>query len=265
MTALRKVFIADPNTGVLASVESNKAQAVNIQDQHTRSLDLRFGRSVGVPTTLALDSVPDTNTITVADATGFVAGTFVGVVDPVGNSYFGVQLGDPAGNVLTLDTPMDLVYVAGATVLNLSFDMAVDGSITPITFQIGPVGAVIEIDITRLLGYIQSGSAQDDATFGGLPALTNGCVLRRADGTFQNLWNVKSNGDIALIGYDFLYTPAAPSGSFGARFRITYAGQNKHGVTIRLGEDEILEFIVQDNLTGLQVFNMMAQGHLVTD
>jgi hypothetical protein len=142
--------------------------------------------------------------------------------------------------------------------------MAVDGSSAPVTFRVGPIGTVIEFDITRITGYLQDGSAMDDSLFGGITALTKGCVFRLSNGEKTNMWNAKSNGDLALLtGIDFTYTDSAPSGSFGARFRISYSGQDKHGVTLRMEVGETLDFIIQDDLTGLEVFNLMATGHAV--
>lgn len=247
---------------------TNGGLDINVQDQHTRALDLKFGRSVGTPTTLDGVSVVDAYTLDLTDATGFVDGTFVGVVDGVRGTFFATQLGAAAGNTVTLDTPIDKVYADLSVVLNLSTDMVVDGSSAPVMFQIGPVGEAIEVDITRIMGYMQDGTAMDDSLFGGISALTRGCVFRISNSEITNMWNVKTNGDLALIGFNFEYTPKAPAGKFGGRFRITYGGQEKHGVTLRLGGAEpfdTLELIVQDDLTDLEVFNMMAQGHVVED
>ncbi len=243
-------------------VSSTRAD-VSIQDQHTRALDARFVTVVGAPTTLRDDTIVDSQTITLFDATGFVDGTYVGVTSNDGRFMFATQLGAAAANVITLDSPVDQVYLAGSTVLNTSYDMAVDGSGVAKVFQIGPIGQDIEVDITRILGYMVDTESMDDSEFGSLTALTNGCVLRQSNGTEQNIWNVKTNGDLALLGYDLTYPSKPPAGKNSMRFRITYAGQDKHGVTIRLEASDILEFIIQDNLTGLEVFNMMAQGHIV--
>jgi len=81
----------------------------------------------------------------------------------------------------------------------------------------------------------------------------------------MNLWNVKSNGQIRLLCFDGNYSDKAPAGSYGFNFRNTYAGPSKHGVTIRLMDGETLEILIQDSLTGLESFKMMAQGHIVAD
>jgi hypothetical protein len=157
----------------------------------------------------------------------------------------------------------------GNTVWTGNRSMNVDGSVTPAVFQIGPVGAAteIEIDIVRIMGWIQDDVSMDDAKFGGISALTRGLVLRRnnADGTFTNYWNAKSNGEIRLLAFDANYASKAPSGFYGFNFRNTYGGQSKHGVVIRLTTGQSMQVVVQDDLTDLAEMFMMAQGHIVTD
>ena len=241
---------------------------VILQDQFTPALDLYFIKSLGA-NSLAVQTTPNDLSITLNDATGFIANDWIGIFSPEGIFYFGTQLGAPAGNVITLDTPIDKVFVVGANVIRATKNMVVDGSVTPQIFQVGPVGltTATKIDITRIMGYIQSESAMDDSLFGSVSALTNGVVLRHNNDVIDNLWNVKTNGDIGLICFDSTSSNRAPAGSFGFRFRNTYAGSAKHGVTLRLEPGDILEAIVQDELNNasdkMELFHLMAQGHIV--
>jgi hypothetical protein len=257
-----------PNVGgILPVLERNGGFPVNIQDQTSKALDLDFIRSLG-QNTLAVDTVVNATTITVTDSTGFAANNIIGIFDNAGNFYFGTQLGAPAGNVITVDTPLDRVFPSGSNVIRATKDMkSVAGTLaSPVIYQIGPIGQDIEVDIVRVCGYIQAASAMDLAKFGDLTALTNGIVLRKSNGTNANLWNAKTNGRLKLLtGVDLDITDRAPGGSEGLNFRLTYAGQSKHGVALRLLASETLELLVQDNLTTLQAFEMVAQGHIVTD
>lgn len=251
---------------VVSPLESNGAIPVNIQDQHTLAFDLFFIQPLGPFTFLSNDSVVGVNTINVSNTSLFVDGVHIGIVSQTtGEFYFGDQVGAAVGNTITLDTPVDFNFSVGDVVIVTTHDMNVDGSVDTEIFQIGPFAADIEIDITRIMGYLQDGVAMDDSGFGGIGALTYGVVFRLNNGMMNNYWNAKTNGELSLITYDFTYTSRAPAGSFGARFRNSYAGQEKHGVTIRLGAGDTLEVLIQDDLTGLEAFTMMAQGHLVTD
>ena len=51
------------------------------------------------------------------------------------------------------------------------------------------------------------------------------------------------------------------------RSRITWGGQSKQGVVIRLDGDTNDSFVavVRDNLTGLNKFRVKVQGHVVED
>lgn len=245
-------------------VDEEGQLAVNVHDQTTRSLDFFFGR-LDTLTTLSADATPEDTTLTLTDTTGFTAGKTVGVfsLNDVDGFYLGGQIGAPAGSVITVDTPVDVPLASGSAIAATTTNMAVDGSVTTQIFQIGPVapGSTSVVDVTRIMGHILDSTAMDDGKFGGISALTNGCVLRKTDGVITNLWNVKTNADLALICYDFTYSDKAPGGQFGANFRNTYAGQGGHGVVLELLPGEYLELLVQDDLTGLDEFTMMAQGH----
>jgi len=256
-------------TDKLACVDPGGNLMVNVQDQTTRSLDLHFGQLQN-STTLSVQADPDDLTLTLTDTTGFVDGRTVGIFSAADPDiadpdifYLGIQIGAPVGNVITVDTPIDRTFTVTSPIVSVDVNMAVDGSATTQVFQVGPVGPGSEtiIDITRIMGIITDGSAMDDGKFGGIDALDNGVVLRLSNGVMQNIWNVKTNGDIALLAFDAQYTDKSPAGENGFRFRNTYAGQSKHGVALRLAPGDTLEILIQDNLTGLTKFNMLAQGH----
>lgn len=262
-----KTTLYDPASDETVKV-TNGGLDVNIQDQHTRQLDLKFIQAVGVPTTLASSTTVEDTTISVVANPGFIAGRSVGIFDMAGNFYFGEVLSiEGAGPyTVTLDTPLDFAFSVGNSVIAADHHLNVSGSLaSPEIFQIGPVGGAteVEIDITRIMGNMSNSTAMDDGTFGGLDALTNGVVLRVNNGIISNVWNIKSNGDIGLLCFDAQYSTRAPGGENGFRFRNTFAGQNKHGVTVRLMPGDILEILIQDDLTGLTDFQMMAQGHVV--
>ncbi len=251
---------------ITSPLEQNGSVSTTLQDQTTLALDLKFIQASN-QTTLTADADVGDTVISVASASGFIAGKRVGLFMGTGEFYFGDVI---SVNVLdiTLDTPLDRAYGSGATAIASTNHMNVLGSLaSPEVFQIGPIGVAVDvdIDITRIMGIITDAGAMDDGKFGSLNALTNGIVLRQNNGVMSNIWNVKTNGDLALISFDASYTDKAPAGENGFRFRSTYAGQNKHGVAIRLEAGDTLELLVQDDLTTLTDFQMMAQGHVVTD
>jgi hypothetical protein len=265
-TLTRSVLVGEDNNGVYRNVpvDTIGQLAVNVHDQTTRSLDFDFGRLDNL-TTLSAQADPDDRTITLTSTTGFVDGTTVGIfsADDTDITYLGTQVGAPAGNVITLDTPIDQEMQINSAVAGVETNMNVDGSSTTQVFQIGPVGvgSTLVVDITRIMGHILDSTVMDDSKFGGITALTNGVVLRHNNSVIHNIWNVKSNADLALLCYDFRYADNAPGGQYACNFRNTYGGQGAHGVVLELQPGDYLEVLIQDDLTGLDQFNMMAQGH----
>lgn len=255
---------------IIEPIESNGAIPVNIQDQTSPPLDLFFIQALGAPTNLSNNISIDDRTITIGNTTNFIDGTYVGIFCPEENRfYFAEQQGAPVGNNITLDTPLDFEFHAGDSVQPLTRDMDVDGSTTAQSFIISGAGpsSDVEIDITRIMISLETSGAVDLNKFGDLTKLTNGIVLRKTNSDVRNIWNVKSNGEIANLCYD--YDPHLASnpaqGQNGANFRYSFAGQDKHGVAVRVSTGEALELIIQDDLTGLNSFRIIAEGHIVTD
>ncbi len=232
----------------------------------SKTLDLDFIQAQGAPTTLASDTAIDNTTITLTDPTGFIDKNIVGVFSSGGEFYFASQIGAPAGNVITVDTPLDNIFLSGSNVLRASNNMAVNGTLnSPQIFQIGPIGADLVVDIVRINGFIQTSTAMDLSLFGDLAALTNGLVFRKSNGSNENKWNAKTNGRLKLLsGIDLDITDRVPGqGSEGLNVRMSYNGKDKHNSPIRLEAHETLELLVQDSLSGLEIHNWIAQGDIV--
>ncbi|MBT7628770.1 MAG: hypothetical protein HN597_03575 [Desulfobacula sp.] len=241
---------------------------VLISERTARAIDFRLCRVITGPYTLASNASPNDYDIVLVDATGLNVGDGIAMFQNSSNpaSYFGIVLGI-AANTLTMDTPVDRSFLTASTplIFEVNCQANVDGSVTP---QIHSVvnGSTIPIHITRVIIHITDGTAMDDGTFGGIAALTRGVVLRKlnADGSFDNYWNraVKTNGDFGLLSFDIAYDSKAPAGVYGFRMKYSFSGEDKHGVTCELLEDEQLQLVVQDDLTGLVSFQIMAEGHL---
>lgn len=258
-------------TGKVLLLESNGGVPVNIQDQTSRAIDARLCQSVTGPYLLTTNTIPNTYDIPLVDATGLLVGDIVGLFQNSTNpaTYFGIVQSINT-NTLTVDTPLDMVFDTLITpvLFEVICNMAVDGSVTPQIFSLDN-DSDIDIDVTRVIIHITDGTVMDDGKFGGINALTNGVVFRkkRSDGSYVNYWNrsVKTNGEFGLMAYDKKYDDKAPSGIYGLSVRSSYGGQDKHGVTIRIKNNEELQLVVQDNLINLLTFEMLVQGHFVTD
>lgn len=260
----------DPRTpNVLAEiwqgVDTSPLEVIT-QDQTTPIVNLFFIKAVGAPTTSTADVAIGDFDITLTDATSFVVGTYVGVFSGAagaGRYYFGEVLSKSV-NTITLDTPFDFDFAAGSNVLPSTKNLAVDGSVTQQVFSVDGASS-FDIDITRLIFSMVLTGSPDDAKFGDIAGgITKGLVCRKTDGTTRNIFNVKDNGELAAISYDLAYTTrSGGGGSYGLRCRYTFAGQEKQGVVIRLSEGEKLEMLVNDDLSTISRFWVIAEGHEV--
>jgi hypothetical protein len=260
--------------------ESNGAIAVNVQDQHSELVDLHLTQLIDTMTITSDRSVGDT-TIPITCDTLPVVGNIACLKE--GTAFYQGEVlsftGTGPAYTLTVDNPLDFDYTtAGGCSLRTENLNVVGSHGSPQIFSISPAGLVDadnplvgqRWDVVRVLFGITDATAMDDGMFGSIEdGLTNGIVIRKKNGTYKNIFNVKTNGDFALHTYDTSYIPdtQGPGGLFGFRCRRTFGGQSKNGVTVRLNADDDDEFqvLVQDDLTGLNSFKVVVQGHVVQD
>lgn len=251
---------------------------VAIQDQFTDIVDLHLTLLIEVLTLIVnqavndstigvrtLGAIPDVGEfISLKEGTAFYQGEIITVTLISGNDYD-----------LMMDSPLDFAFTTAAVCSlrdpDLSNAVGTPGS--PIIYDVSPKNLVSTMrwDITRLLMSMVHTLAADDGKFGGIAALTNGILIRRKDSLFKNIFNAQTNGDMALHAFNVDYSDKAGGGLFGTRVRRTFSGVEKAGVTIRLNNNadpniaDELQILVQDDLTALTKFEVVAQGHVVED
>lgn len=251
---------------------------VNLQDQTTDAIIIHFNQ-VSNSTALAVAAEIGGGlnyTITVDDDTGVVAGSMIILFHAASERFSNFHALSTTNDVITLDRPIDFDYPIGTFVDIASNEMAVDGSSTPQVFGLrgtgAPPGVDLDFDMTRIIFKCKTATGVDLAKFGDLDALTNGLVFRTRNNRFHNIFNIKSNGELAGIMYDWTpYLSTNPvQGQDGFVARLTFAGMDKIGVAIRLPVGTDAEFIVQDNLLAAQSGSrqitsliVTAEGHLV--
>lgn len=241
---------------------------INLQDQTTPVIIQKFNQ-VQESTTLAAQVAIDDREITLADATGAVDGSHIILFDPASVRFTTfTQVGAPAGNVITLDSPLDFAYPDGTFVDIATTDMAVNGAGTTQIFGLRgigtPAGVELTFDVTRIVITLLCNNAPAYNLFGDLPKLANGVFIRKRNGEYFNIANIKTNGEWAGIMYDLSAADAVNpnQGQNGWIGRQTFAGQNKMGVAVRLPIGEDLEIHIQDDLTDLDLFEVVAEGHI---
>lgn len=221
-----------------------------------------FSRS-GTTTTLSGAASEGDTTINVTNAAAFSVGDKIRLEeDPLAEQGI-LFITAIVANAVTLDRPIANDYTTAAEIEIVENNMSlVVGSVaSPISYRITPpTGAVWQM--TRVLISITSTTAMDDAKFGGIPALTNGVVIKGETSVRTAVvTNWKSNTDMINDMFDIEYSSKAPAGSNGLRGRWTFT---KAEFIIEMDGDngDFSEILIQDDLTALSTFTIKAQGRL---
>ena len=245
--------------------------AIDIHDADVHKVPVNelFHRHTGVSTTLAsavTGGGDSPSTITVVSGTGFNNGDPIQIEDETKIEVtFPTIISGGGTATLVLDRPIDFDFAIGATIEQVATNMAVDGSITPVSFKLIPDTSQTWHIVRFLLAMVHS-TAGDDSRFGDIAGgLANGCVLRgynaEAD-QYRTFTNWKSNFDIKMDMFNLPNTDKAGAGNFGTNGRGSI--RDGTGASPRLigANDDYLELLVQDDLTGLIKFNLKGQGHI---
>lgn len=223
-------------------------------------------------TTLAEVTLKEDVTITVVDPTGFAVGQYLVMYSTEIDRYFLAYILDVVGSEITVDTPLDAEFPVGSIVGGAITNMAINGSVDSQIFGLrgNPVENPLNLvfDITRILFRCETVDSPDLSTFADIAGgITKGLILRKRNGEFNNIFNVKTNGDLSSIMFDFKIELATnpAQGQNGFTGRLTFSGQDKIGTVVRLAEGEDLEFIVQDDLSTITKLEAIAEGHVVVE
>ncbi|MGD2113421.1 MAG: hypothetical protein PVG07_00100 [Acidobacteriota bacterium] len=255
---------------LLNEVGALKNNDVAISDQTSPVVINPFNTPVVSSTSTGAVAIGEKD-VTVASITSFAVGQHLTLFSPDDNRFYLGEILAINGSVISADTPFDFDFPAGSYVIGAIKNMNVNGSITPVAFGLRNPALMLgtletTFDVTRLMFVCTAASAVDLSKFGDIVGgLTKGIVIRKIDGTYRNILNAKTNGDLANIMYDFNVQAASnPAiGQDGFTGRLTFAGQNKIGVAIRLEAGEDLQVIIQDDLSTLTSFYIIAEGHEV--
>lgn len=243
---------------------------VLIQDNNSPDISLYLAQLLDTATVLSNIALND-ETIDI-ETTGVapVAGNFIFLREGTSFSQTEIMTVTPiSGNQYTLGItiPSDFPYTTASTCDLQNVDMDVNGSTTPIEFElVAKDNSLFAFDITRMIISMVLQTAGDDGLFGNITALTDdGMYFRIENGITKNMFNVKNNSDFSQEGFDVSYTTrSGGGGSYGLSSRITFNGSDKRGIVKRLKFDTEDRFVsvVRANQTGLNKFRIKLQGHV---
>lgn len=247
-------------------------QDVLLQDNDSPDISLYLGELLDTATVLTGVTIDDESIDIETTGVTPVATNFIFLREGIHYYQAEIDTVTPiAGNQYTLDVamPFDFAFTTSATVDLQNVDMDVNGSSTPVEFELtAKDNDLFAFDITRMMISMVLATAGDDGLFGDLAALTNGTYFRVDNGITNNLYNAKDNSDFAQEGFDATYVSrSGGGGSFGMRARITFNGGDKRGVVKRLkfATSDKFTGTVRDNLTTLNKFRVKLQGQVAIE
>jgi hypothetical protein len=233
-------------------------------NENQRIVDLYLSSQVARGNFLASPAAIDDYIITLTGGHAAAVDQVITILE--GDKHSQAEITNVNVNDITINTPLDNDFTAAADVILGNENQNLVGT------QAAPIIAYLEPPplaiwhITRMLIEISDQTAMDTALFGGILALTNGVIVRTRNGNLaRNIFTSKSNGEFAVRAYDVEYDTKAPAGFFGFRCRRSFAGKDKQDAQVRLdgSKGEQLQLVVQDDLTGLDTFKIVAQGHVL--
>ena len=254
----------------LASTTSDSGATVfEVHEEHAhhRAWNHYFTLDTAISSTLNGTVAINTKTLILNDATGFIVGEPINILSDSSHIHMYRKIINIVSNTLTLDSNIDFALPNGSTIIQTSFNMAVDGSVTPQIFTMIPAGTE-NIDITRLLFEIIDGTAGDDSKFGGIAGgITNGIHLRKNTNNtaYQTIaiWN--KNQEMVEDMFNLEYTDKAGLGNYGVKGRWSLLEGTGAIINLDAASGEFMECIVQDDLTPLIDFEMKMQGHFESE
>lgn len=255
------------NAVVVTNGETQDTPSLPTQErfQHTDAIIEKFN-NVTNQTTLTAEATRDTKIISLASVFGVSAGSHLILFSTVTNKFMSAMAVSISVLDVTLDRPLDSTFPSGANVDIAITNMNVNGSSSSIVFGLRGTGMApgIEktVEITRIVIMCQTTGVGDLSEFGDIAALTNGLLMRNRNEIWKNVFNVKTNGEIVGIGFDFTpYEATIPvQGINGFGARITFGGSEKMGTVFELPVGQDVEFLVQDDLTTLIKLEITAEG-----
>lgn len=251
------------STPVETNRQGESSTSVSIKDQITQAVDVWFVEDKGMVTT-SNSVLQGGYDVDLVPGHGAVIGDII--ESRTADNYVQAKIVNVVGDTITVNTPWSRDFPAGVQVLLGNPNMNVVGSkVTNRIFRVAP-STVQKVHIQRVILTIHDNNAMDFETFGGAAALASGCVFRtrNSDGTYTNHFNWADNGELINRSYDYDILTKQGGGLHAFVARSSWNGRDKRGVVISLDGSQLEQFeiVVQDDLTSLNYFAAIAQGHI---
>lgn len=229
---------------------------------HRVGINQHIYREISGSTTLSVAVTSGDTSITVNSSAGLAIGGEILIKNGTKIEDHHFDITNIVGSIVTLNRPIDNNYNIGDDVLNIAYNKNVSGTLaSPVSYKLQPLSNQ-RIQLTRLMITILDSTVMDDGKFGGITALTNGVVIRTyINSVYRTLTHWQSNSDMKDDMYDVAYADKAPSGQYGLSGRWTFT-KAEFVVDLDGANGDYIEVLIQDDLTGLDDFNIKVQGRV---
>lgn len=243
---------------------SENSLNVNIKEIRTNLINEQMHYETDITTMFAIPPIAEARSFTVVDASAFSVGDIIQIEDGTVETDYPEILAI-VGNEITINRPIDKTYTINDGIRKILVNMAVDGSVTPLSFKYLPNTTTSTTNITRMLLSLVHPTAGDMALFGNLDRLERGVLVRawyKRTNEYKTITTWRTNQEMANCMYDVRFdTRSSGGGSYGTSGRWTFTNA---GIVAQLDEGlpyDFIEILIQDDLTGLTSFNVNVQGH----
>lgn len=251
--------------------KNGRPRGLNIDDDDTLVIHTEYGHEVPADyylyqtkATVVLSSATEIGDelIKVVSSSGVVVGHAITFYE--GNNMFQSLVTATTPTTVSIASLIDFEYTPDALIEAGLWSMNVDGSSETQIFSIkAPPTSVVCIHTINCS--MLDASDMDDAKFGGMDALTHGILFRFVDGIIKNLALIVNNIGFWEIGFKTEYSPKAPAGQYGFRARRHIPEINGVVVRINFGGTSEFQIHVRDDLTDLDLFACVINGHLINN
>ena len=244
------------------------------QDKVSPTVIAKFNQVLNSTETVGAVAIGDYQ-VELDDVSNVAVGSYLVFFNPASVRFMtATVIGIGSSPVFDIDSPFDFAYPSGSFCDVTNTNMNVDGSGTPVVFGLrgvgSPPGIALTAHITRIIISGICTSAVDLSKFVNFAKLLRGIVIRKRDGAYTNILNIKSNREMAGIMFDWNGFDAdnPVQGVDGFVARITFAGRNKIGAAKKIALGEDIEVLIQDDLETAQStetiteLEMVAEGYI---
>jgi len=250
-----KGAIVDPVTGKTTSLDYDQdgkgMLPFHEEHPHWSFFNTHLHSETATTQLLTAEATRGSYTLTVANSTGFPSGKLI-IEGTAAREPDSIKIMGESAGVITLAKPLDNTYPVGTQIRKVSLNMAVNGSVTPVSFVFrAPPGPPVHIETINW--YIKTPAEAADSRFGGGPPLPRGMYMREVKNSgafYRTIGIYRINQRFRVFDFDVTTGDRAnPADSYWTWAKINLLQANSGIVRLDHADGDYLEALVQDDLT----------------